>query len=194
MIIEPKLIDHYRDEVAINKDNVVLNGQDMFLHYQRNAEGYFDIVYTKNNIGAKAYYNNQIWVLLNPNKDTIYHAINHCELELDSIIDIYKIKSSKKDNNYLCVVTEVPNQNEIIDTLGVVINPQTLEPIFVYSVNNNETKSVMSQVEAKRKFGCTLSTNYRLQHTIEQLINNDNIISKNAKERCEILERVIKKA
>ena len=194
MIIEPKLIDRNRDEVSINKDNFVLNGRGMFLHYRRNAEGNFDIVYTKNNIGAKAYYNNQIWVLLNPNKDTIYHAINHCELELDSIIDIYKIKSSKKDNNYLCVVTEVPNQNEIIDTLGVVINPQTLEPVFVYSVNNNETKSVMSQVEAKRKFGCTLSNNYRLQHTIEQLINNDNIISKNAKERCEILERVIKKA
>ena len=68
MIIEPKLIDRNRDEVSINKDNFVLNGRGMFLHYRRNAEGNFDIVYTKNNIGAKAYYNNQIWVLLNPNK------------------------------------------------------------------------------------------------------------------------------
>ncbi len=125
------------------------------------------------------------------NKDTIYHAITRRELQLDSIIDIYKVKSS---NDYLCIVTEVLNQNEIIDTLGIVINPQTLEPIFVYSVNNNKTKFVISQNKAKRKFGCYPSSNYLLQYTIEQLINNDNVIFKNTKERCEILEKVIKKA
>ena len=55
MIIEPKLIDRNRDEVSINKDNFVLNGRGMFLHYRRNAEGNFDIVYTKNNKNSNEY-------------------------------------------------------------------------------------------------------------------------------------------
>ena len=194
MIIEPKLIDRNRDEITIDKDNAVINSPELFLHYRRNDNGNFNIIYTKNNIGAKSFYNNQIWVLLNQNKDTIYQVLSNQTLELDSIIDIYKVKNNSKRQSYLCIVSEILTKDENIDTLGIIINPQSLEPLFVYSVNNNEIKPVITPNEAQEIYGCPISTNYRLKYTIEQFIPNQNLIKKSSKERCEILERVIKKA
>ena len=193
MIIEPKLIDRNRDEITVNIDNAVINSPELFLHYRRNDNGNFNIIYTKYNIGAKSCCNNKIWVLLNPDKDTIYNVSNGQKLELDSVIDIYEVKNSHKKDSYACIVNEVICENDIIDILGIVINPNTLNPLFIYSVNNNITEPVITSREAKKIFGCPVSTNFRIKYTIEKITEKELDNNKSFNERCEILEKVIKK-
>ncbi len=193
MIIDVELVDRNRDEISIDNDNAVINSPRVFLHYKRNDNGNFDIVYTKNNIWAKPCYNNKIWVLLNPDKDTIYNVSNSQKLELDSVIDIYEVKNNQKRDSYVCIVNEVLCENSVIDTLGVVVNPNTLNPLFIYSVNNNITIPVITSSEAKKIFGYPVSVNYRLKYTIEEIIEKELDNIKSSKERCEILEKVIKK-
>ncbi len=94
MIIEPTLINRNRDEITIDNDNAVINNPRVFLHYRRNDNGNFNIIYSKYNIGAKSCCNNKILVLLNPDKDTIYNVSNGKKLELNSIMDIYEVKCS----------------------------------------------------------------------------------------------------
>ncbi len=132
-------------------------------------------------------------MLLNHDKDTIYNVSNGKKLELDSVIDIYEVKNNQKKDSYVCIVNEVICENNIIDTLGIVINPNTLNPLFIYSVNNNVTEPVITSNEAKKIFGCSVSTNFRLKYTIEKIIEKELNNSKSFNERCEILEKVIKK-
>ena len=192
-MLEPALINRNRDRITIDNDNAVINNPRVFLHYKRNDNGNFNIIYTKYNIGAKSCCNNKIWVLLNPDKDTIYNVSNGQKLELDSIIDFYEVKNNQKKDSYVCIVNEVLCENNIIDTLGIVINPNTLNPLFIYSVNNNITIPVITSSEAKKIFGYPVSVNYRLKYTIEEIIEKELDNIKSSKERCEILEKVIKK-
>ncbi len=193
MIIEPALINRNRDEISIDNDNVVINNLRVFLHYRRNDNGNFNIIYSKYNIGTKSCCNNKIWVLLNPDKDTIYNVSNEKKLELDSVIDIYEVKNNQKRDSYICVVSEVICENNIIDILGIVINPNTLNPLFIYSVNNNITVPIITPSEAKKIFGCPVSTNFRIKYTIEKITEKELDSSKSFNERYKILEKVIKK-
>ena len=190
MIID---FDDNKEQITVDKNNVVVNSSKSFFHYKKNDNGDFGLVYNKNNIGARSYNNNKIWILLNTDKDIIYSTVSNVELELDSIIDVYKINNNTKKDSYLCVVAETVNKENIIDTLGIVINPSNLEPLFVYSVNNNITKPVINVLEAKEIFGYPVSVNYRLKYTIEEIIEKELDNIKSSKERCEILEKVIKK-
>lgn len=192
-MLEPALINRNRDRITIDNDNAVINNPRVFLHYKRNDNGNFNIIYTKYNIGAKSCCNNKIWVLLNPDKDTIYNVSNGQKLELDSVIDIYEVKNSHKKDSYACIVNEVICENDIIDILGIVINPNTLNPLFIYSVNNNITEPVITSREAKKIFGCPVSTNFRIKYTIEKITEKELDNNKSFNERCEILEKVIKK-
>ncbi len=192
-MLEPALINRNRDRITIDNDNAVINNPRVFLHYKRNDNGNFNIIYTKYNIGAKSCCNNKIWVLLNPDKDTIYNVSNGQKLELDSIIDFYEVKNNQKKDSYVCIVNEVLCENNIIDTLGIVINPNTLNPLFIYSVNNNITVPIITSSEAKKIFGFPVSTNFRLKYTIEKLTEKELDNIKSSKNRCEILEKVIKK-
>ena len=193
MIIEPEIVDRNRDQITVDKENIVFNSSKLFLHYKKNNNGNFNVIYSKHNIGAKSCCNNKIWVLLNPGKDTVYNVLNGQKLELDSIIDIYEVKNNKNKDSYVCIVNEVLCENGIIDILGIVINPNTLNPLFIYSVNNNITVPIITSSEAKKIYGCPVSTNYRLKYTIEKIIEKKLDSSKSSKERCEILEKVIKK-
>lgn len=190
MIID---FDDNKEQITVDKNNVVVNSSKSFFHYKKNNNGDFGLIYNKNNIGARSYNNNKIWILLNTDKDIIYSTVSNVELELDSIIDVYKINNNTKKDSYLCVVAETVNKENIIDTLGIVINPSNLEPLFVYSVNNNITKPVINVLEAKKIFGYPVSVNYRLKYTIEEIIEKELDNIKSSKERCEILEKVIKK-
>ena len=192
-MLEPALINRNRDRITIDNDNAVINNPRVFLHYKRNDNGNFNIIYTKYNIGAKSCCNNKIWVLLNHDKDTIYNVSNGQKLELDSVIDIYEVKNSHKKDSYACIVNEVICENDIIDILGIVINPNTLNPLFIYSVNNNITEPVITSREAKKIFGCPVSTNFRIKYTIEKITEKELDNNKSFNERCEILEKVIKK-
>ena len=81
----------------------------------------------------------------------------------------------------------------MIDTLGTVHNSNTLNPLFIYSVNNNITVSVITSSEAKKIFGCPVSTNFRLKYTIEKITEKELDSNKSFNERYKILEKVIKK-
>ena len=151
-MIEPEIVDRNRDQITVDKNNIVFNSPKLFLHYQKNNNGNFNVVYTKNHIGAKSYNNNKIWVLLNPEKDTIYNVVNKQKLELDAIVDLYEVKNKQKKDSYLCIVNEILCENGIVDTLGIVINPNTLEPLFVYSANVNLILPVITANESKKLF------------------------------------------
>ena len=178
--------------IKIDENDLVVNENQKFSHLRKHYGNYLEI-YSKINVAAKSYEDNKIWVLSNVDKDVIYHVVSNVELELDSIIDVYKINNNTNKESYLCVVTETVNKDNIIDTLGVVINPNNLEPLFVYSVNNNITEPVISVLEAKKIFGYPVSVNYRLNYTIEKMVENERYDNKTSKERCDILEKVIKK-
>ena len=179
-------------QIKVDNQNKIINDNQKFSHLRKNDGEYIEI-YSKVNTASKSYQDNKIWVLSNVDKDIIYHVISNVELELDSIIDVYKINNNTKKDSYLCVVAETVNKENIIDTLGIVINPSNLEPLFVYSVNNNITKPVINVLEAKKIFGYPVSVNYRLKYTIEEIIEKELDNIKSSKERCEILEKVIKK-
>ncbi len=192
-MIEPEIVDRNRDQITVDKNNIVFNSPKLFLHYQKNNNGNFNVVYTKNHIGAKSYNNNKIWVLLNPEKDTIYNVVNKQKLELDAIVDLYEVKNKQKKDSYLCIVNEILCENGIVDTLGIVINPNTLEPLFVYSANVNLILPVITSNESKKLFKCPVSVNFRLKYTIEKVIANQIKENKSSKERYAMLEKVIKK-
>ncbi len=184
-------------EVNVGKNNKVVINENEGLRMMANYELIDDkeklVYFNFCDEHLVSFYDNQVWVSSHERKINIYNVLTKQELSVDNLVDVYETNRINNESPCLCLIKEI-NDSEIEDTIGIIVNSKTLEPLFLYSVARKKCISVYSQEKASLILGHIANNTERLEVTIKEEYQNKNIISNQPiSKRYEELERILKK-